>query len=151
MKRKSKGQIAREMKMTEREAKRINGIMSDPWFKSLAVPVQLRVTAFIKQEVEKTLEMHEVIGYEKGMLDCMTCVIQVLKEDYWKKAPMKKWNKFAYDVSDLMNSHLRGVVTWDEMVDYIKDTTGLTIVTKWIGGGQATDTQGYVWRCVWKV
>lgn len=133
MKRKSKGQIAREAKLSQREENRIMSIMNDPWFKSLAVPVQLRVTAFIKQEVEKTLEMHEVLGYEKGMLDCMTCVIQVLKEDYWKKAPMKKWNKFAFDVSDLMNSHLRGVVTWDEMVDYIKDTTGLTIVTKWMG------------------
>ena len=130
MKRKSKGQLAREAKL---EDKRINAMMNDPWLKSLPVPIQLKVVGFIKQQVEIFLEMHEVMGYEKGMLDCMSCVIQVLATDYWKKAPKSKWNKFTFDVSDLMNSHLRGVVTWDEMVDYIKEVTGLTIETKWMG------------------
>lgn len=133
MKRKSKGQLAREQKISERENNRKTFMETDPWFRSLPVPVQLRLTGYVKEQVDKWLETYEVIGYEKGMLDCMTCVIQVLKEDYWKKAPKKKWLKFAYDVSDLMNSHLRGVVTWDEMIDYIKETTDLTIETKWMG------------------
>jgi hypothetical protein len=63
----------------------------------------------------------------------MACVIQVLSEDYWKKAPQKKWNKFVYDVADLMNSGLRGVVTWEEMRQYIKDKTGMEIVKEFKG------------------
>ena len=63
----------------------------------------------------------------------MACVIQVLGEDYWKKSPLKKWNKFVYDVTDLMNSHLRDVVTWEEMRQYIKERTGMEIIKEFKG------------------
>lgn len=133
MKRKSKGQQAREEKLTQREEKAINSMLTDPWFNSLSPLVQLKITAFIKEKVDMHLGVYEFLGYEKGMLECMACVIQVLAEDYWKKAPQKKWNKFVYDVADLMNSHLREVVTWDEMRQYIKDKTGMEIVKEFKG------------------
>lgn len=133
MKRKSKGQQAREEKLTQREEKAINSMLTDPWFNSLSPLVQLKITAFIKEKVDMHLGVYEFLGYEKGMLECMACVIQVLAEDYWKKAPQKKWNKFVYDVADLMNSHLREVVTWDEMRQYIKDKTGLEIIKEFKG------------------
>jgi len=133
MKRKSKGQKAREEKLTQREEKAINSMLTDPWFSSLPIPVQLKITSFIKEKVDMHLGVYENLGYEKGCLDCMACVIQVLGEDYWKKAPMKKWNKFVWDVTDLMNSHLRDVVTWDEMRAYIKDKTGMEIVKEFKG------------------
>ena len=132
MKRKSKGQMMREAKLSRKEENRLNALMNDPWFKGLPVPVQLKLTGFVKMQVEEYMGMYETIGYQKGMLDCFSCVIQVLAEDYWKKAPIKKWNRFAFDVSDLMNSSLRGVVTWEEMLDYIKEKTSLTILTKWM-------------------
>lgn len=130
MKRKSKGQIAREQK---KEKMLQSSLFSDPLFLALPLRLQVQLTKLIDDKVEEKTEIHETIGYQKGMLDCMTCVIQVLAEDYWKKAPIRKWNKFAWDVSDLMNSHLRGVVTWDEMIEYIKEKTNLTIETKWLG------------------
>lgn len=133
MKRKSKGQQAREEKLTQREEKAINSMLTDPWFNSLSPLVQLKITAFIKEKVDMHLGVYEFLGYEKGMLECMACVIQVLSEDYWKKAPQKKWNKFVWDVTDLMNSHLRDVVTWDEMRQYIKDKTGMEIVKEFKG------------------
>lgn len=133
MKRKSKGQIAREEKLTERESKAVNGMLTDPWFSRLPVPVQLKITNFIKDKVDLHVNVYELMGYEKGMLDCMSCVIQVLAEDYWKKAPKRKWNKFTFDVADLMNSHLRGVVSWDEMRQYIKDKTGMEIIKEFKG------------------
>lgn len=133
MKRKSKGQQAREEKLTQREEKAINSMLTDPWFNSLSPLVQLKITAFIKEKVDMHLGVYENLGYEKGCLDCMACVIQVLGEDYWKKSPLKKWNKFVWDVTDLMNSHLRDVVTWDEMRQYIKDKTGMEIVKEFKG------------------
>lgn len=133
MKRKSKGQMTREEKLTQREEKAINSMLTDPWFNSLSPLVQLKITAFIKEKVDMHLGVYENLGYEKGCLDCMACVIQVLGEDYWKKAPQKKWNKFVYDVADLMNSGLRGVVTWEEMRQYIKDKTGMEIVKEFKG------------------
>ena len=133
MKRKSKGQQAREEKMTQLEEKAINSMLTDPWFNSLSPLVQLKITAFIKEKVDMHLGVYENLGYEKGCLDCMACVIQVLTEDYWKKAPLKKWNKFVWDVTDLMNSHLRDVVTWDEMREYIKERTGMEIIKEFKG------------------
>lgn len=127
MKRKSKGQQAREEKLTERENKVVNSMLTDKWFNSLPVPIQLKLTGFIREKVDAHLAVYENLGYEKGCLDCMACVIQVLTEDYWKKASLKKWNKFAHDVTELMNSHLRDVVTWEEMRDYIKEKTGMEI------------------------
>ena len=133
MKRKSKGQLAREEKLTQREANAVNSMLTDPWFSKLPVPVQIKITSFIKEKVDTHINVYELMGYEKGMLDCMACVIQVLAEDYWKKAPIRKWNKFTYDVANLMNSHLRQVVTWDEMREYIKDKTGMEIVKEFKG------------------
>lgn len=133
MKRKSKGQLAREEKLTQREANAVNSMLTDPWFSKLPVPVQIKITSFIKEKVDTHINVYELMGYEKGMLDCMSCVIQVLAEDYWKKAPQKKWNKFTFDVADLMNSHLRQVVTWDEMREYIKEKTGMEIVKEFKG------------------
>ena len=129
MKRKSKGQLAREAKK-EKEA---NELLSDPWFSSLPHLVQLKLAGFVRKELDKELASAEWFGYEKGMLDCMSCVIQVLAEDYWKKAPKRKWNKFVFDVSDLMNSHIRQVVTWEEMREYIKDHTGMQINQEYTG------------------
>ena len=133
MKRKSKGQLAREEKLTQREENAVNSMLTDPWFSKLPVPVQIKITSFIKEKVDTHINVYELMGYEKGMLDCMSCVIQVLAEDYWKKAPVRKWNKFTYDVANLMNSHLRQVVTWEEMRQYIKDKTGMEIVKEFKG------------------
>ena len=133
MKRKSKGQMAREEKLTQREEKAINSMLTDPWFNSLSPLVQLKITAFIKEKVDMHLGVYENLGYEKGCLDCMACVIQVLAEDYWKKASIRKWNKFTYDVANLMNSHLRQVVTWDEMREYIKEKTGMEVIKEFKG------------------
>ena len=133
MKRKSKGQRERESKISQREAKRLDSLVNDPWFKSLPPLVQLKLTGFIKQQVEAYMGVYEELGYEEGMYDCMSCVVQVLAEDYWKKAPVKKWNKFVYDVSDLMNSHLRHVVTWEEMRQYIKEKAHLDLEPKHMG------------------
>ena len=55
MKRKSKGQMAREEKLTQREEKAINSMLTDPWFSSLPIPVQLKITSFIKEKVDMHL------------------------------------------------------------------------------------------------
>ena len=130
MKRKSKGQQAREAKK-EKEA---NELLNDPWFSSLPHLVQLKLAGFVRKELDKELASAQWGGYEDGMIDCIACVIQVLGEDYWKKSPLKKWNKFVYDVSELMNSGLRDTVTWEEMRMYIKERTGLEITRKYSSG-----------------
>ena len=133
MKRKSKGQQAREEKLTQREEKAINSMLTDPWFNSLSPLVQLKITAFIKEKVDMHLGVYEFLGYEKGMLECMACVIQVLAEDYWKKAPKKKWAKFINDVIALMDSYERDVVSFEEMRDYIDEHSGITIKMQELG------------------
>ena len=133
MRRKSKGQLLREKKLSERENKAVNEMLNDPWFNKLPIPEQIKITGFIKSKVDRHIGVYEVQGYEKGMLDCMVCVLQVLLEDYWKKASKKKLNKFVNDVAELMNSSLRQVVTWDEMKQYIMDRAGVEIATDWMG------------------
>lgn len=67
MKRKSKGQLAREEKLTQREEKAINSRLHDKWFNSLPIPVQIKLTGFIKEKVDTNLGVYEFLGYEKVM------------------------------------------------------------------------------------
>lgn len=134
MKRKSKGQIARDKK----KEKGANALLNDPWFMGLPQLVQMKLAGFVRKQVEKELSDAQWSGYEDGMIDCMACVIQVLSWGYWKKAPLKKWNRFVYEVSDLMNSGLREVVTWEETRQDIKERTGMEIVRKYSYDGRPT-------------
>ena len=81
MKRKSKGQKAREEKVTQREQKAIDSMLNDKWFMGLPSLVQLRLVSFMKDKVDLHLGVYMQLGYEKGMIHCMACVMQVLMAD----------------------------------------------------------------------
>lgn len=133
MSRKSKGQMAREKKLGKREERAKDKILIDPYFRTLTLPQQLQLSHFITETVEEQLRLAEVAGYEKGMVETIACVIQVLLEDYWKKTGAKRMTAFIGDVCLLMDSQLRDVVTWKEMVQYIYDKTGINMNTDWMG------------------
>ena len=133
MKRKSKGQKAREEKVTQREQKAIDSMLNDKWFMGLPSLVQLRLVSFMKDKVDLHLGVYMQLGYEKGMIHCMACVMQVLMADYWKKAPKKKWAKFINDVIALMDSYERDVVSFEEMRDYIYEHSGIEIKMQELG------------------
>lgn len=133
MSRKSKGRLAREQKIGKREENHKNKILADPYFRNLTLPQQLQLTHFITQTVEEQLRLAEVAGYEKGMVETIACVVEVLLEDYWKKTGEKRITPFISDVCSLLDSVLRDVVTWQEMIQYIKDKTGINMDTDWMG------------------
>lgn len=133
MRRKSKGQIYREEKLIKREEKAANYIYEDPFFKSLNVPQKMKLTKFITDKCFEETRLAEVNGYEKGMVDTMACVVQVLLENHWKKSGRKMLLPFCKEVQSLMDSQLRNTVTWEEMKDYIYQKTGMNMETDWMG------------------
>lgn len=137
MKRKSKGQLMREEKLTKREQAAVNDITNDPWFLSLPLPQQIKIVGFIKQKVDEHVRVYEVQGYEKGMIDTMACVVQVLLEDYWKKTGQKRIQSLVADVCSLMDSYMYKAVTWEDMVEYIREKANTNMETNWFG----TDTR----------
>ena len=133
MRRKSKGQLMREEKLTKREQAAVDDITNDPWFKSLPLPQQIKIVGFIKQKVDEHVRVYEVQGYEKGMIDTMACVVQVLLEDYWKKTGQKRIQSLVEDVCSLMDSYMYKAVTWEDMVDYIREKANTNMETNWFG------------------
>ena len=133
MRRKSKGQLMREEKLTKREQAAVDDITNDPWFKSLPLPQQIKIIGFIKQKVDEHVRVYEVQGYEKGMIDTMACVVQVLLEDYWKKTGQKRIQSLVEDVCSLMDSYMYKAVTWEDMVEYIREKANTNMETNWFG------------------
>ena len=133
MKRKSKGQIYREEKLNKREAKAADYIYEDPFFKLMSIPQKIKLTQFITDKCREETRLAEVNGYEKGMVETMACVVQVLLENHWKKSGRKMLVPFCKEVASLMDSRLRDSVTWEDMKDYVYQKTGMNMETDWMG------------------
>ena len=66
MKRKSKGQMAREEKVTQREQKAIDSMLNDKWFMGLPSLVQLRLVSFMKDKVDLQLNATAYVVQANG-------------------------------------------------------------------------------------
>ena len=123
----------KQKELSKRESDAVSRLMRDPYFRSMNLPQQLKFTKFIRDQLEEQARQIEVSGYEKGMVDTIACVVQVLIDGYWQKTGAKRLPPFLTDVVSLMDSQLHEAMTWDEMVEYVHERTGLNMDTDWMG------------------
>lgn len=98
--------------MNSRREKFEEFIKVEPVFQNMNPMQQCAVLAFSHDIVDEKDRLSQVDGYEKGMIDCMTAVCNVLAHDYWPKSANKRLRKFVEDVCSLMDSKLMEAVTW---------------------------------------
>lgn len=133
--RNTKGEIMEKesRKIAPREGNAISKLMRNPYFRSLNIHQQLILQRFVCDQVEEIVRQIEISGYEKGMVDTMACVVQVLISDYWQKTGKKRLPGFLKDVVSLMTSAAHEAVEWEEMDDYLAETLGVRMKTDWLG------------------
>lgn len=120
-------------KVTPREGNAISNLMHDPYFRSFNLAQQLKIQKFICDQLDEISRQTEINGYEKGMVDTMACVTQVLLEDYWQKSGKKRIPQLLQDVVSLMTSEVHEAVTWEEMDDYLAEKLGVRMKVDWMG------------------
>lgn len=84
-----------------------------------------------KKAVEKQLHDAE----EKSFLRMLAIPLNVLVSDYWEKTGKRKAPKFIDDVLSLYESVEMGVVTDQQLADFLFEMTGRKIEAEWLKGG----------------
>lgn len=85
-----------------------------------------------KREAKKM----EVEATEKAFLYMMAIPLNVLASDYWSKTAKKRAPKFLEEVASLYQAVVEGVVTEQQLADFLKDIAGVTIEASWLKGGK---------------
>lgn len=92
----------------------------------------LRMREIAKRECEKM----EIEATEKAFLYMMAIPLNVLASDYWSKSAKKRAPKFLEEVASLYQAVVEGVVTEQQLADFLKDIAGVTIEASWLKGGK---------------
>lgn len=90
----------------------------------------LRMREIAKQEA-KAMQLEAT---EKAFLYMMAIPLNVLANDYWIKSAKKRAPKFLEEVASLYQSVIAGVVTEQELADFLKDIAGVEIEADWLKG-----------------
>lgn len=92
-------------------------------------PIELmQMKAIAKKEADKMA--HEAC--EKAFMQLLAIPCMILEEDYWKKSAKKRIPKFIDDIASLYDSYERGIVTDQDLADFLKEIAGIEITAKWL-------------------
>ena len=91
----------------------------------------LKMREIAKQEAKKM----ETEATQKAFLYMMAIPLNVLASDYWSKTAKKRAPKFLEEVASLYESVIDGVVTEQQLADFLKDIAGVTIEADWLERG----------------
>lgn len=86
----------------------------------------------MKEIARKQAKSMQNEAVEMSFLFMLAIPLNVLVADYWPKAPKKKLEKFTSDVISLYESVEKGVVTPEELNDFLYDMTGIKITAEWL-------------------
>lgn len=92
----------------------------------------LRMREIAKQEA-KAMQLEAT---EKAFLYMMAIPLNVLANDYWSKSAKKRAPKFLEEVASLYESVIAGVVTEQDLADFLNDIAGVKIEADWLKGGK---------------
>lgn len=86
----------------------------------------------MKEIAKKQAKAMQNEAVEMSFLFMLAIPLNVLVADYWPKAPKKKLEKFIEDVISLYHSVQEGVVTPEELNNFLEEMTGMTVTADWI-------------------
>ena len=90
----------------------------------------------MREIAKKEAKAMQVEATEKAFLYMMAIPLNVLANDYWSKTAKKRAPKFLEEVASLYESVIAGVVTEQELADFLKDIAGVQIEADWLKGGK---------------
>lgn len=86
----------------------------------------------MKEIAKKQAQSMQNEAIEKSFLFMLAIPLNVLVADYWPKAPKKKLKKFVNDVMSLYDSVQDGVVTPEELNDFLYEMTEIKVTAEWL-------------------
>lgn len=96
----------------------------------------LRMREIARREAMKM----EVEATERAFLRMLAIPMNVLTNDYWSKTAKKRAPKFIEECVSLWKSVEAGVVTDEQLADFLKDIADVTIEAAWLKGGSNDNT-----------
>lgn len=96
--------------------------------KGMSALEMAQMKAIAKREAERMA--HEAC--EKAFIQLLAIPCMILEEDYWKKSAKQRLPKFIDDVASLYDSYQRGIVSDQDLADFLKETAGIEIEAKWL-------------------
>lgn len=88
----------------------------------------------MKEIARKQAEKLETETTERAFLFMMAIPLNVLFNDYWQKSAKKKAPKFINEVIKLFNAVQDGIVTEQDLADFLDDMAGVNISAEWMKG-----------------
>lgn len=90
----------------------------------------------VRETAKKAAEKQLHDAEEKAFLRMLAIPLNVLVSDYWEKTGKKKAPKFTDDVLSLYESVEMGVVTDQQLADFLFEMTGKRFEADWLKGGK---------------
>lgn len=96
-------------------------------------PLEIAQMREIAQKAAHEAEQEaERIAVEKAFLYMLTIPLNVLYNDYWEKTCKKKAPEFLNKVMSLFESVEAGVVSYDDMNDFLEEMVGIRLTSDWL-------------------
>ncbi len=89
-------------------------------------------TAKLERDRRKEEKKAVDIAMEQAFIMMIAIPINILAIDYWEKSAKKRIPEFVDKVSSLYESVQHGSVSYEQMVEEIKDLSGMEITADWL-------------------
>lgn len=87
------------------------------------------------EKSKKTIDQARTEAAEEAFLFMLAIPLNVLASDYWSKSAKKRAPQFIREVISLFHSANEGVVTKEQLADFLFETAGVKIEADWLKGG----------------
>lgn len=84
------------------------------------------------KEIANRIEQETI---DKAFLCMLAIPLVILENDYWQKTAKKRIPVFIDDVMSLYQSVTLGNVTYEELAEDLKNSTGIVLDAKWLKEG----------------
>lgn len=86
----------------------------------------------MREIAKKQAEKMEKEAIEKAFLYMLTIPLNVLFSDYWEKTARRKAPKFIDEVFKLYEAVQDGIVTDEQLAEFLDDVAGVDITAEWM-------------------
>ena len=84
------------------------------------------------EKSKKTIDQARNEAAEEAFLYMLAIPLNVFASDYWSKSAKKRAPQFIREVISLFHSVNEGVVTKEQLADFLFETAGVKIETEWL-------------------
>lgn len=97
---------------------------------------QKGLNAAERTQIKEMARQIEQESIDKAFLCMLAIPLVILENDYWQKTASKKIPKFIEDVMSLYESVSLGNVTYEELAEDLKNSTGIELDAEWLKRGE---------------